>query len=193
MQRGLRGFGSELSAQHSFGLSGTSRLSAALRSPAISLDHHSSFRASRTHASAAATSLRLAPCIPPRLSRTSSNATRACCSIQRSPRRTRTPGAGMVTGLLAMSTCQSMRATRIILVTSFFRRGAATALSKRMRGRFRRVYGTPVPMLRSARLRPRQARLLRSCYRDSLLISAFFRQPTATLGRLANLRLVRHL
>ena len=64
--------------------------------------HDSPFRASRTHARAAATSLRLAPCIPPRLSRTSSKATRACCSIQRSPRRTRTPGAGMVSGFLAM-------------------------------------------------------------------------------------------
>jgi hypothetical protein len=64
--------------------------------------HDSPFRASRTHASAAATSLRLAPCIPPRLSRTSSKATRACCSIHRSPRRTRTPGAGMVSGFLTM-------------------------------------------------------------------------------------------
>jgi hypothetical protein len=83
-------------------------------SVAIGRAHDSPCRASRTHASAAATSLRLAPCMLPRLSRTSSNATRACCSIQRSPRRTRTPGAGMVTGFLAMVACQSMRETRII-------------------------------------------------------------------------------
>jgi hypothetical protein len=84
------------------------------RYPAIGRAHDSLCRASRTHASAAATSLRLAPCMLPRLSRTSSNATRACCSIQRSPRRTRTPGVGMVSGFLAMVACQSMRETRII-------------------------------------------------------------------------------
>jgi len=81
---------------------------------AIGRAHDSPCRASRTHASAAATSLRLAPCMLPRLSRTSSNATRACCSIQRSPRRMRTPGTGMVTGFLGMFACQSMRETRII-------------------------------------------------------------------------------
>jgi hypothetical protein len=106
-------------------------------------DHSPSpFRASRTHASAAATSLRLAPCIRPRLSRTSSNATRACCSIQRSPRRTRTPGAGMTTSFLGMVALQSTAVTKTILGARLSRSSEVTALggvnARRFRTRIRK-------------------------------------------------------
>ena len=86
---------------------GPSFMLALSHAPHAMTGHDSIFRASRTHASAAATSLRLAPCILPRLSRTSSEATRACCSIQRRPRRTRTPGAEMVNSFLAIVALES--------------------------------------------------------------------------------------
>jgi hypothetical protein len=109
--RSLRSFGDE-----AIGLSppmGGRARSAPCATGAM-VDYVCALRAVAIHASASFTSLRLAPCILPRLSRTSSKATRACCSIQRSPRRTRTPGAGMLGGFLATVAPQSMRATRII-------------------------------------------------------------------------------
>ena len=94
--------------------------------PSPSACHDPPFRASRTRASAAATSLRLAPCILPRLSRTSSKATRACCSIQRSPRRTRTPGAKMVNSFLAIVALESTECEEDYLAVKLGAGGART-------------------------------------------------------------------